>query len=349
MYFSHRQYFRDLNLQRDLEHILKHTTHVWDVLRGKTVFVTGGTGFFGKWILESFCYANEQLELGAEMIVLTRSSRKFLETNPQFDKSYISFLNDNIIDFEFPDTRIDYIIHAATDMSGYGNMQYAMDVNNSITEGTRRVLELAKACDTRSVLLTSSGAVYGRQPASLTHIHEGYNGAPDLFDVTAAYGESKRVAEMYANIYYHNYGIQSKIARCFAFVGPYIPLNGVFAIGNFMNDALRGKEIVIKGDGTPLRSYLYTADLAIWLWRMLVDAPPCRPYNVGSGQEYSLEDVARMVVKVAGGGSVQILQPASGQPPAQYVPDVKRAKEELNLEVFIDLEESIRRTLAFYK
>ena len=254
-------------LTEDLDHILSHTQGLWEELRGQRIFITGGTGFFGCWLLESFAWANDKLELNAEAVVLTR--------NPE--------------------------------------------------------------------------AFYGRQPPEMTHISETYGGGPDPLDPKWAYGEGKRAAEMLCSLYARGYGLEPKIARCFAFVGPYLPLDSHFAVGNFIRDALKGGPIVVKGDGTPYRSYLYAADLAIWLWTILARGRICHPYNVGCHEGVPIKNVADHVAKLIGGISIHVVkQLVSGQKSERYVPDVARAGT-LSLTAWIGLEEALRRTIKYYR
>jgi len=175
--------------------------------------------------------------------------------------------------------------------------------------------------------------------------------APDTMQIRSAYGEAKRASEFLCAAYHAQYEIETKIARGFAFVGPYLPVTGASAIGNFINDALKGGPININGDGTPYRSYLYGADLAIWLWTILFKGQPCRPYNVGSADAVSIEETARAVADVVHpGAEIKIAgQPVPGQPAGRYVPSVNRAKEELGLEPWIDLHEGVRRTAAWHR
>jgi dTDP-glucose 4,6-dehydratase len=150
-------------------------------------------------------------------------------------------------------------------------------------------------------------------------------------------------------------GIDFIIARCFTFVGPHLPLNQHFAIGNFIADALAGRNIAVRGDGTPMRSYLYGADLAIWLWTMLLHeslpGPNPHVFNVGSGEAIGIRDLAQVVVEELDPSlKVEVAQaPIPGEPRLQYVPDVCRADDCLGLRQSIALREAIRRTAAWYR
>ena len=328
---------------------MAHTGEVWKHLAGKTIFLTGGTGFFGKWLLESFIYANNTLNLDAKLIVLSRRPDEFLREYPHFNTPGIRFMAGDVRNFEYPTDDIHYIVHTASDVSVTLNMEQPLLMFDTIVEGTRHVLEMARVKKVKSVLHTSSGAVYGRQPHDLTHIPEDFIGGQDVYERGAAYGEGKRVAEMLGNIYYNTYGIESKIARCFAFVGPYLPLDIHFAVGNFVRDVLKGKQIEIKGDGTPYRSYLYASDLAIWLWNIMIFGQHCRPYNVGSDEDLTIADLARMAASFSQTEKeISIALPPSGMPPARYVPNIDRAKGDLGLLVRVGLREGIEKTLAFH-
>jgi dTDP-glucose 4,6-dehydratase len=220
---------------------------------------------------------------------------------------------------------------------------------DSIVQGTRHVLDFARHCSAKKFLFTSSGAVYGKQPSEITNVSEDYTGAVNPVDPQSAYGEGKRAAELLCSLYSMQYGLEVKIARCFAFVGPYLPLDIHYAVGNFIRDGLKGKPIQVKGDGTPYRSYLYAADLMMWLWTILFKGISCRPYNVGSGQGITIGEVAAIVAdQFDHKPQIQILQkPKQNQAPERYVPSVQRAEVELGLKQFIDLPDAIRKTVSW--
>ncbi len=223
---------------------------------------------------------------------------------------------------------------------------YMLVMFDTIVQGTRHTLDFACNSGAKRFLLTSSGAAYGRQPPGITHISEEYAGGMVTTDPSSVYGEGKRVAELLCTLYAGQHGLETKIARCFAFVGPYMPLDAHFAIGNFIRDGLQGGPIRVAGDGTPYRSYLYATDLAIWLWTILFKGNVCRPYNVGSDSETSIADLANVVAENFNPKTeIRIAKRAvRDNVPERYVPSIQRSKSELGLAPTTDLRESVRKT-----
>jgi dTDP-glucose 4,6-dehydratase len=220
-----------------------------------------------------------------------------------------------------------------------------------IIDGTRRVLDLAERSGQIPVLFTSSGAVYGRQPANLALVGETSLSGPDPLDPANAYHESKRAAELLCAIAAQARGVRVKIARLFAFVGPYLPLDRHFAIGNFIRDAMAAHPIDISSDGTPVRSYLYAGDMTVWLWRILARGETARAYNVGSERTLSIAETAAAVARSVDPPVACKVRgtPEPGKPPERYAPSTARARGELALAEWTDLPEAIARTIAWHR
>jgi len=333
---------------RDLAHILEHTYPLWKEVQGQNIFITGGTGFFGCWLLESFIYANDRLHLGAKAFVLSRNPEAFATGAPHVaNHPSVSLLKGDVRTFRFPEGDFRFVVHAATDASTRLNQENPLLMLETIIQGTRRTLEFAHTHGARKTLFVSSGVVYGKQTPDITLIKEDYLSAPDIMNPISAYGEGKRSAEMLCCLYASTFGMEIKIARCFALLGPYMPLDAHYAIGNFIRDACRGGPVCVNGDGTPYRSYLYAADLAIWLWTILFKGKSCRPYNVGSDRSINIADLAGLVCRLSSPKTEFTIahQADPNCRPQRYVPSVERARQELGLESWISLEEAIERTL----
>jgi dTDP-glucose 4,6-dehydratase len=335
----------------DLTSILANTQDIWHEMRGQRIILTGGTGFFGCWLAESFVHANRIEKLSANLTILTRNPLAFAQKCPHLASDpAITLLAGDVRDFAYPAGEFKYVIHAATEASAKQEAENPTEMLSTILRGTERVLDFAASHGTQKFLLTSSGAVYGTQPPSVTHITEHYAGAPNQLERSSVYAEGKRAAETLCSAYSAAYGIECKIARCFAFVGPHLPLDAHFAIGNFIRDAMRGDEIRVNGDGTPKRSYMYAADLAIWLWSILFRAPAMEAFNVGSDQAISIRELAYTVAATIGSNArVRVAQSAiSGATVRQYVPNINKAEQILGLKCTISLEGAIRRTAMWH-
>ncbi|MDR3639324.1 MAG: NAD-dependent epimerase/dehydratase family protein [Isosphaeraceae bacterium] len=337
-------------LENDLEHVLAHTQALWDEFRGSRIFITGGTGFFGSWLLETWTLANERFGLGGEAVVLTREPAAFQERAPHLAyHASVSLHQGDVRTFDFPPGRFSHVIHAATPSNPKTTAPGPFATLDTILYGTRRTLECAVQTGAKKFLSISSGAVYGQQPAAIAHLTEDHCGAPDPLNVRSEYGEGKRVAELLGALYSHQYGVQVKIARCFAFVGPYLPLDVHFAVGNFIWDGLKGGPVHVAGDGTPYRSYLYAADLVIWLWTILAQGQSCRPYNVGSELALTIGELAQRIADHFGVKRVIQREAISGQSAQRYVPSTQRAETELGLRLWVSLDEAIERTIRWHQ
>jgi nucleoside-diphosphate-sugar epimerase len=337
--------------QADLDLILSHTRSLWDEMRDQRLFITGGTGFFGSWMLGSLLHINRALGLNVTATVLTRNPAAFADRAPHLaNDPAITLLTGDIRTFAMPSGSFDFVLHAATEVVSITANTHPLDRYTAIADGTARLLDFAATHGTRKLLLTSSGAVYGKQPSSLSHTPEDYPGGPDVLSPAAAYGEGKRASELMCALYAQQTSIEFKIARCYALAGPCLPLDSHFAFANFIRDAMRGDSIQIGGDGTTIRSYLYAADLTIWLWTMLFKGPSMQAFNVGSEEAISIIDLARLTANtLCPGIPIKIAQqPVEGAPPLRYVPSTERARQQLNLHQNISLTGSIRRTAAWH-
>ena len=298
----------------------------------KKIFLTGGTGFFGKSILDMLL---KDFMPGTEFLILSRDPEKFLNSFPEYRQlERIRFIKGNAVDFTFPEEDFDYVIHAATPAV---TTLPPGEMRRIIIDGTQRVLEFARYCRAQKMLFTSSGAVYGPQ-GDCRNVAEDFPCNP-----VTEYGIAKLDAEKMCI----SSGVPTQIARCFAFVGPRLARDIHFAIGNFIENCLKGEDIIIKGDGTAFRSYLYSDELVQWLFTILERGTPGRPYNVGSPHGLSIADLAKEVARCCGNTSkIKILTPASADTPvSRYVPSIERAEKELGLQVNIQLADAIINTV----
>lgn len=308
------------------------------------ILLTGGTGFFGKSILRYISRQEYWQQKVRNIVVLSRSPSKFLADNPEFSGlKWLNFHQGDILDPEtLPwDDSFSHILHAAAD-STLGDRLDPLSRYTQIVDGTRNMLSYAQRTGARRFLLTSSGAVYGPQPTHIEKITEDYLGIPDQLNPSNAYAMGKRAAEHLCMLYRYAYDIEAVIARCFAFVGPDLPKEAHFAIGNFIRDALHHGNIVIKGNGKPVRSYLDQDDLAECLLKLLVSGKSGEAYNVGSDQAISLKDLACLVGKLlCPGVTVEVMGEDMGSFRDRYVPSIAKTQYALGPIVRRQLPEAI--------
>ena len=333
--------------ERDLAEIATLAEDDLRELEGARIFVTGGTGFVGTWLVEALLAADRELDLRLGLTLLTRDQTTYRRRRPHLagDES-VTLMEGDVRTFT-ADGHHDFVVHAAASTSTARTPAERTAIYSSIVHGMERVIEVASSWGRPRLLFTSSGAVYGTQPPDLMLIPENHLEGPDPLDTAMSYHGAKRAAELRSALATESGAVDVVVARLFAFVGPLLPIDQHFAVGNFVKDALAGGPIQIEGDGTPCRSYQYVGDLVRWMLRLLVSGEPGRAYNVGSSNAISIGDLAQVVADVAGGGlEVRIAcEPDPDRRASRYVPDTSLAKEELDLVNVVGLAESIRRTL----
>lgn len=301
----------------------------------KRIFVTGGTGFFGKSLLAA--HRGER-----ELVVLSRDPAAFLRRNPEFaGLPGVTFVSGDVRSFDFPSGKFDAVFHAATPSGALLERDDPAELRSIIVDGTTRVLAFCLECNIPRLLFISSGAVYGSQESECERMNEDYSRHP-----VTAYGKGKLEAERLCLAS----GVATVVARCFAFVGPYLPLDGHFAAGNFLRDALVNRPIEVRGDGRPLRSYLDASDLVRWLWALLESGTPGRIYNVGSDEAVSIAELARFCAELRTPAlPVRVAESPKEGPAPRYVPDISRVRTELGLIPSVDLASALRNAFEFHR
>jgi dTDP-glucose 4,6-dehydratase len=331
---------------RDLAHVVDGARVEWTDLRGARVLITGVTGFVGSWLLESLVHANDTLALGVHITALVRD-------RAAFDGRFAHLAAAGAVRVHVGDVRVvdppthafSHYVHCASASPPKMNADDPAAVVDIIERGTERMLEEAESGKGARFLQVGSGSVYGIQPPSLGRIDETYEGRADPNDPSQRFGAAKWHAEQrgFASV---AKGVGFVSARVFGLVGPRLQLDGQFAIGNFLSDALAGRPIRLTGDGSPIRSWMHAADMAAWCWTLLVRGTAGFAYNVGSEQALSIGEAATKVaaLRTPHVGVARAGQPEPGVSPPRYVPSTRRARSEFGLECRIPFDDALRRT-----
>jgi nucleoside-diphosphate-sugar epimerase len=311
-------------------------------LNGASLFITGGTGFFGKSILE---YLQTLHDSGARFTahVLSRDPNKFLLGHQRYqNQPWLTFVEGDLETLA-PWRTFTHVIHAAADTHYSGLMS---DWADQIVDGTRRVIVTAKLSGAKRLLLISSGAIYGSPSSEQSPIDEACRSAPSPLSLNSVYGNAKRFAETLCALESAEGGLECVIARCFAILSPHLPLDGPYAAGNFIRDALNPciDTIKVKGDGSSIRTYLDGRDVAHWCIRILVKGEPGEAYNVGGDQIVTMKELAKKISIITGKEKTVEVESILLDQRSTYIPGIERAKA-LGLNVSYTLDESLENVI----
>ncbi|PIK14698.1 NAD(P)-dependent oxidoreductase [Halobacteriovorax sp. JY17] len=329
----------------DLEEIYLKSKEWFSLLEGRTIFLTGGTGFFGKWIIYSIIYANQFLKEKITILSITRNIEKLKENSPDIvaDPS-VKFFEGNLESLKEFNQPADIFIHCAanvitsscTDKESYQDLEL---------RNTHAVLKFCKENKIKRIVYTSSGAVYGACSSLDPNIDEVFHPNSEL----TPYGSAKRESEEIIRNFCLKENIEFNIARCFAFLGGYIPLEGSFAAGNFIRNMLKSEEIIVNSDGQAIRSFMYMTDLCNSILNLSTNPTMNQTVNIGSSENINIESLAREIAKYNPKTSVNIKVKNKSEYFNKYAPNTDKAKDLFGIEASVDFNDAIKRTIEFYK
>lgn len=325
----------------DLDAVLRRAEGDIRTLGGGDLLLTGGTGFLGTWVMESYLHAQSRLGLPGRLHVLTRDASGFEHKFPHLaGHRALCMVQGDQGDFGFPKGTFSAIIHAAVT---YGAPE---DLRGRNMAGLARVLEFARRSQVPRTLLLSSGAVYGRLVPGQGPVPESFPGRADPSDPEQAYGSMKLDAEAMGTAHARETGTSFLICRGFSFIGPNLPTAPTGLLSDLMARVRKREPLELRGDGSSWRSFMYTSDFCVWLWAILARGRSARPYNVGSSDARQVAEVARLFRDRLSPGTPLLFrgEPDPNPSRAWYIPSVDRAKRELGLALEVTLEEAIDRT-----
>jgi len=337
---------------RDAEAVLAGRAELLRPLAGGHIFVSGGTGFLGIWLLELIAALNRTHHFDIHVTVFSRSAPDFARRHKHLGSHReFRFMDGDIRYLADLPRETDYVIHAAalTDRRLFASNPTVVGEVNSV--GAIRLIRAANLLENvKKFVLVSSGLTYGPQPLSLERINENFVSGFPCDNANAIYAESKRFAEAMAASFVSESKLPLVIVRPFAFLGPYQSLELPWAITDFIRDSLAGSPIKIMGDGSTVRSLMYASDYAFWLLAALARGTPRQAYNIGSPHGIDLLTLARMIT-----GHFSPLPEIltnvgqSGHETTRLVPCVEKSRRELGVDITVSLADSIQKTITWHK
>ena len=303
------------------------------------VVVTGGAGFLGSHLCERLLDRGDDVVAIDNLLTGSVSNIEQLFSRPGF-----TFVEHDVSQYVWVPGEIDVIMHFASPASPVDFERIPIQILKVGSLGTHNCLGLAKAKGAR-FFLASTSEVYGDP-----QVHpqpEGYWGHVNPIGPRGVYDEAKRFAESMTMAYHRFHGIDVRIVRIFNTYGPRMRPDDGRAVSNFLVQALRGDPITIYGDGSQTRSFCYVDDEVEGFLRLL-DGDITGPCNIGNPGEYTIKELAELVIDVTGSKSELIHEPLPVDDPTQRKPDITLARESLGWEPTVGLREGLERTAAHF-
>jgi len=339
-------------LNSDIEEILNNLKNEIQLFSGKTIILTGGRGFLGRYFTTFFHRMNEEvLDEPLKLIVLDNLITAGKEGEKIPDYNNVRFVNHNVIEpFEI-DESIDYIIHAAGIASPHYYRAYPLETLDVSIAGTKNFLELAKKNNSKFVFFSSS-EIYGDPDPEKLPIREDYRGSVSCQGPRACYDESKRLGETLCYVYHNLYGIHTNTIRPFNVYGPGMQEKDYRVLPNFGSLIKGNKPLSVYGSGNQTRTFCYITDAISGFLKVVLNGVPGEPYNIGNPEpEVSILDLVEVMKKVSYKKiTYNIVNYPDSYPsdePNRRVPNIDKAKKDLNYFPKINLEIGLDRFLKW--
>jgi dTDP-glucose 4,6-dehydratase len=304
------------------------------------VVVTGGAGFLGSHLCEALLGRGEEVVALDNLVTGDVANIEHLFTRPGF-----SFVDHDVSTFIWVPGAVDAVLHFASPASPVDYLEMPIQTLKVGSLGTHNSLGLAKAKGAR-FLLASTSEVYGDP-----QVHpqpESYWGHVNPIGPRGVYDEAKRFAEAMTMAYHRYHGLDARLLRIFNSYGPRMRAQDGRVVSNFLVQALQGKPLTLYGDGSQTRSFCYVDDEVRGILALL-DGDVVGPVNIGNPDEFTVRQLADLVIEVTASSSDIVYEPLPVDDPTQRQPDITLARTALGWEPAVDLRDGLERTAAWFR
>ena len=303
------------------------------------VVITGGAGFVGSHICDALVGRGDTVVCVDNLLTGRRENITQLLDHERF-----TFIDSDVVHAIPVDGAVDLVMHLASPASPPEYLRLPFETLDVSSIGTRRALDLALANDAR-FFVASTSEVYG-DPEVHPQVEE-YWGNVNPIGPRSVYDEAKRFAETLTMAYHRYHGLSVGIARIFNTYGPRLRPSDGRVVSNFLVQAMNGQPLTMYGDGTQTRSFCYVADEVRGLIA-LADSRETGPINIGNPGEFTMLELAEVVIEITGSSSTIVFEPLPADDPTRRRPDISKAKSLLGWEPTVDLREGLRLTYESY-
>jgi dTDP-glucose 4,6-dehydratase len=303
------------------------------------ILITGGAGFLGSHLCDLL------LEEGHRVICADNLITGAVSNIAHLHEKNFRFIKQDVTEYLYLDEDIDFVLHFASPASPMDYLKLPIQTLKVGALGTHKTLGLAKEKKAK-FLLASTSEVYG--DPLINPQKENYWGNVNPIGVRGVYDEAKRYAEAMTMAYHRYHGMDTRIARIFNTYGPRMRMDDGRVVPNFIKQALRNEPLTVFGDGSQTRSFCYVSDLIEGIYKLML-SDINEPVNLGNPNEMSILDFAKEIQKIAGSSSEIVYKPLPQDDPKVRRPDITRAKESLDWEPKVFLEDGLAKTIGWFK